>query len=67
MIKVISNESNGVQLFPTFQGDTLQWPNKALTGLFIPPLNVAYCFIKKIKVSGIYNFSRSFFAFSPPA
>lgn len=36
MIKVIRSETCGVQLFPTFQGDALQWPNKALTGLFIP-------------------------------
>lgn len=41
MIKVIRSEPNGVQLFPTFQGDTFQWPNKALTGL-CPPLKLHF-------------------------
>lgn len=57
MIKVIRSEPHGVQLFPTFQGDTLQWRNKALTELFIP-LKVAFYFSKKIRVSGINDSSR---------
>lgn len=36
MIKVIRSKPNGVPLFSTFQGDTLQFPNKALTGVVIP-------------------------------